>query len=142
VAGYSHSNLDKKEVLSMETPICPTCGCSLIRLGISKEKAVSYHYNEKKYWFCCDGCLELFKSQPEQLLNETSDLVVCPVCLAEKPIKVTVEHIVKKTLFNFCRCPYCLDVFNQNQDYFIKRLAWQTDYPGIFGVQEGCCKPS
>jgi YHS domain-containing protein len=93
----------------------------------SKDKAVSYHYNDKQYGFCCDGCLELFKSQPEQLLNETSDLVVCPVCLAEKPIKATVEH---------------LDVFKQDQDYFIKRLAWQTNYAGIFGKQEGCCRPS
>jgi YHS domain-containing protein len=127
---------------SRETPICPACGCSLVRLGISQEKAVSYDYREKQYWFCCEGCLELFKSQPEQLLNETSDLVVCPVCLAEKPNKATVERIVNKTVFNFCRCPYCLDVFEQDQDYYIKRLAWQTNYAGIFGEQEGCCRPS
>lgn len=25
----------------METPICPTCGCSLVRLGISKDEAVA-----------------------------------------------------------------------------------------------------
>jgi YHS domain-containing protein len=138
----SSTSIFLKKRHRMKTPICPACGCSLIRLGIHKDKAVSYHYNEKQYWFCCDGCLELFKSQPEQLLNETSDLVVCPVCLAEKPIKATEEHIVNETLFNFCRCPYCLDIFNQNQDYYIKRLAWKTNYAGIFGEQEGCCKPS
>lgn len=89
----------------METPICPACGCSLVRLGISRENAVSYFYNKNQYWFCCAGCLELFKSQPEKLLNETSELVVCPVCLAEKPINATVERIINKTSFNFCRCP-------------------------------------
>ena len=126
----------------MESPICPACGCSLVRLGITQEKAVSHYYQDKQYWFCCDGCLDLFKNNPEQLLNETSELVVCPVCLAEKPVNTTVEHIVKGTLFNFCRCPHCLDVFNQDKDYFIKRLAWQTNYKGIFGEQDGCCTNS
>ena len=123
----------------METPICPACGCSLVRLGINQQQAVPYYYQEKRYWFCCKVCLEIFKTNPEQLLKETSQLVVCPVCLAEKPINATVEHLVNQILFNFCRCPHCLDVFNQDQDYFIKRLAWQTDYAGIFGVQDGCC---
>ena len=123
----------------MNTPICPACGCSLIRLGITQKKAVSYHYKEKQYWFCCEGCLELFKTAPEQFLDETSNLTVCPVCLAEKPINTTVEHVFDGTLFNFCRCPHCLDIFNQDQEYFIKRLTWQTNYAGIFGEQDGCC---
>ena len=123
----------------MKTPICPVCGCSLLRLGISQNKAASYHYKGEQYWFCCEGCLELFKTDPKQLLNETSNLTVCPVCLAEKPINTTIEHVFNGTLFNFCRCPHCLDVFNQDQEYFIKRLAWQTSYAGIFREQDGCC---
>jgi len=124
----------------MNSPICSACGCSLIRLGITQEKTVSYKYNEKQYWFCCEGCLELFKTNPGQLLNETSDLTVCPACLAEKTINTTVEHVFNGQVFNFCRCPFCLDVFNQDPGYYIRRLAWQTDYAGIFGGQDGCCK--
>ena len=123
----------------METPICRACGCSLIRLGISQEKAISFHYKEKKYWFCCKGCLDLFKTNTEQFLKETSGLVVCPVCLAEKPIAVTVEQKLNGKTFNFCRCPYCMDMFRQEPEYFVKRLAWQTNYAGIFGEQGGCC---
>ncbi len=123
----------------METPICPACGCSLVRLGINQKQAVPYRYQEKHYWFCCQGCLGIFKTNPEQLLKETSQLVVCPVCLAEKLINNTVEHLINGTPLHFCRCPHCLDVFNQDQDYFIKRLAWQTNYAGIFGEQDGCC---
>lgn len=123
----------------MNTPVCPACGCSLIRLGITQEKAVSHHHKEKQYWFCCEGCLELFKANSEQLLAETLNLVVCPVCLAEKPVITTVEHVFNGTLFNFCRCPHCLDIFNQDREYFIKRLTWQTNYAGIFGEQDGCC---
>ena len=28
----------------MKTLICPYCGCSLVRLGISKEKAATYSF--------------------------------------------------------------------------------------------------
>ena len=93
----------------MKTPICPACGCSLVRLGITQEKAVSYHYKEKQYWICCEGCLDVFKTNTEQLLNETSNLTVCPVCLAEKPANNTVEYTCNEIVFNFCRCPHCLD---------------------------------
>jgi len=126
----------------METPICPACGCSLVRLGITQEKAISQLDQDKQYWFCCDGCLDLFKNDPQQCLNETSELVVCPVCLAQKTINTTVEHVFNGMLFNFCRCPHCLNVFNQDQDYFVKRLAWKTNYAGIFGDQGGCCTTS
>jgi YHS domain-containing protein len=123
----------------MKTPICPACGCSLVRLGSTQEKEVIHQYQEKNYWFCCEGCLELFKTNPEQLSKETSDLTVCPVCLAEEPIDTTVELVFNGTVLNFCRCPHCLDGFNQDQDYFIKRLAGQTNYSGIFGEPDGCC---
>ena len=33
----------------MKTLICPTCGCSLVRLGISKEKSVTNHSNGQEY---------------------------------------------------------------------------------------------
>ena len=123
----------------MNTPICSTCGCSLVRLGITKEKAVFSTYKEKKVLFCCEGCLEVFKTNPEGLLKETSNLIVCPVCLAEKPIKITVKHEFNGVSFNFCRCPFCLDAFKQDEDYFIKRLEWETNYAGIFGEHDGCC---
>ncbi len=42
----------------MKTLVCPTCGCSLVRLGISKDEAVAHSYESKEYFFCCDGCLE------------------------------------------------------------------------------------
>ena len=126
----------------MKTPICSTCGCSLVRLGITKENAIYFSYQEQTYCFCCAGCLDVFKTNAEELLKETSHLIVCPVCLAEKPVNESVEHEFNEEKFHFCRCPYCLDVFKQDQDYYIKRLAWQTEYKGIFGEQEGCCKPS
>ena len=33
----------------MKTLICPYCGCSLVRLGISKGKVAPSNYNGKEY---------------------------------------------------------------------------------------------
>ncbi len=106
----------------METLICPTCGCSLVRLGISKEKATKHGYGGEEYLFCCKGCADVFAADPEICLEETKDLIVCPTCLAEKPPEsaVTLEHAGQE--IHFCRCPHCLDVFRKSPDYYLKRL--------------------
>ena len=76
----------------LQTLICPSCGCSLVRLGITKDKAVSYHHNGEEHRFCCQGCVEVFVTDPEEYLREVSTRAVCPVCLAEKPRESTVEN--------------------------------------------------
>ena len=106
----------------METRICPACGCSLVRLGISKDKATTHSHGGKEYFFCCRGCVDVFAADPEKRLEETRDLIVCPACLAEKPPQsaVTVEHAGEE--IHFCRCPYCLEVFRKAPDYYLTRL--------------------
>ncbi len=106
----------------METLICPTCGCSLVRLGISKDKATTYSHEGKEYFFCCQGCVDVFAADPEKRLEETKDLIVCPTCLAEKPPQsaVTLEHAGEE--IHFCRCPHCLEMFQKSPDYYLKRL--------------------
>ena len=106
----------------MKTLICPTCGCSLVRLGISKDKATICTHEDKKYFFCCQGCVDVFVTDPEKRLAETKDLIVCPTCLAEKPPQsaITLEHAGKEIYF--CRCPNCLDVFQKKPNYYLGRL--------------------
>ena len=50
----------------MKTLICPYCGCSLVRLGVSKEKAATYSYDGTEYHFCCRDCADEFAADPEQ----------------------------------------------------------------------------
>ena len=69
----------------MDTQICPTCSCSLVRLKISKGKAATSRYEGKEYHFCCQGCVDIFVTDPQKYLQEISDFIVCPTCLAEKP---------------------------------------------------------
>ena len=107
----------------MQTPICPPCGCSLVRLGISTGEAVSYQHNGEEYRFCCEGCVEVFVTDPEKYLREVDNIAVCPVCLGEKPLETTVELEHAGTTLHFCRCPHCTEEFAKNPDHYMNRLA-------------------
>ncbi len=122
----------------MKTPICPTCGCSLVRLGISKDKAIPYSYGGEDYLFCCQGCVDLFATDPGKYLGETKDLIVCPTCLAEKPSQSAVSVEIAGEHVHFCRCPYCVEVFQKNPDFYMKRLEGTAPNEGVLD-HEGCC---
>jgi len=51
--------------------MCPTCGCSLVRLGINPDEAASYEYEGRKLLFCCQACADLFVERPEQYLDKS-----------------------------------------------------------------------
>ena len=66
----------------MDTPICPACGCSLVRLGISKNEApvclgekpvestVELEHDGTTLHFCrCPHCTEAFERNPEHYLT-------------------------------------------------------------------------
>ncbi len=107
----------------MRTPICPTCGCSLVRLGISKDQAVADSYEGQEHYFCCQGCLDLFVADPLKYLREIADLTVCPTCLGEKTPDTRVELEHGGQVFYFCRCPHCMEEFKKKPEYYIERLA-------------------
>ena len=104
------------------TPICPTCSCSLIRLGISSDRWTKLIYEDKEYFFCCQGCVDLFNQEPSRYLKETENLVVCPTCLAEKPLQQTIRMEITGWEVFFCRCPHCPEMFQKKPDYYLKRL--------------------
>ncbi len=106
----------------MKTLICPTCGCSLVRLGISKDKATVSRHKGKEHFFCCQGCVDVFVTDPEKRFEETKDLIVCPTCLAEKsPQSAITSEYAGKEIY-FCRCPHCLNAFQKNPSYYLGRL--------------------
>ncbi len=122
----------------MKTHICPTCGCSLVRLGISKDKASLYQYNNNDYYFCCQGCVDVFITDPQKYFQETNDLIVCPTCLAEKPLQHTVQFKFNENEISFCRCPHCIGLFKKNPEFYIDRLNGDIPNQGVFD-HAGCC---
>ncbi len=108
----------------MKTPICPTSGCSLVMLKISKDKAVTSRYEGEEYHFCCQGCADLFAIDPETHLQRTKDLIVCPTCLGEKlpQSTFTFEHAGQE--IPYCGCPHCQGEFEKDPDHYINRLKW------------------
>jgi YHS domain-containing protein len=110
----------------------------LVRLGIGADRWAKSNYEGKEYFFCCQGCTDLFNQDPPRYLQETKDLVVCPTCLAEKPVQWTVRMEISGWEVFFCRCPYCLDVFRKDPDHYVKRLQGEIPYKGVFG-EAGCC---
>ena len=123
----------------MKTLICRTCGCSLVRLGISNDQAVAYSHNGEEHHFCCQGCTDVFITDPQKYLEETSNLIVCPSCLAEKPLDMAVKLEIAGQEVHFCRCPYCAEVFGNDPDFYMKRLAGTIANEGAVLDHEGCC---
>jgi YHS domain-containing protein len=107
----------------MKSVLCPTCGCSLVRLQISREQAVQLSHDGADYYFCCDGCAEIFRSDPKRYLAQIRDVVVCPGCLGEKPLAVTVSVEHSGTTVSFCGCPHCEEVFARDPDRLVAHLA-------------------
>ena len=122
----------------MKTLICPTCGCSLVRLGISKDQAVPYRSNGEEYRFCCQGCVDLYITDPQKYLQETKGLIVCPTCLAEKPKSWAVKLKSADQELYFCRCPHCVEVFQKEPGFYNKRLEGTVPNEGVLD-HEGCC---
>jgi YHS domain-containing protein len=107
-----------------KTPICPACGCSLVRLRVDRDKATKQAYNGEELHFCCDGCAGVFGENPDQLLAEIRDVLVCPSCLAEKHISHTVELEHEGASVRLCRCPHCAEAFRNDPELLLQRLAF------------------
>lgn len=121
----------------IKTNICPTCGCSLVRLGISEKSATKISHNGQSYSFCCSGCVELFEKDAEKYIKEIEGVIVCPICLAEKQIEQTTKVPHNGIEIPFCRCPHCISTFKENPQYYIDRLVGKIAYKGLFN--DLCC---
>ncbi|MBA3262402.1 MAG: hypothetical protein H0T69_08045 [Thermoleophilaceae bacterium] len=105
------------------TPICPACGCSLVRLGVIRADAVRLEHRGQELLFSCRRCAEVFGEDPDRYLGEIADWIVCPTCLAEKPKALSVSISHEGRDIHFCRCPGCLEEFQRRPAELLGRLA-------------------
>lgn len=108
------------------TPICPACGCSLVRLGVSRERAARLEYRGEELLFCCEGCVETFRRDPATYLEQIEGWIVCPSCLAEKPAEMTVSIEHEGDEVRFCRCPGCVEAFRRRPEELLERLTQEV----------------
>lgn len=121
--GSPHPRILPAGRLGPVSPICPTCGCSLVRLGINRGEAARTERGGREFLFCCQGCADLFGENPDQFLDEIRDWIVCPTCLAEKPKHLTVSISHEGQQVHFCRCPCCVDEFRRRPAELLECLS-------------------
>jgi len=103
--------------------ICPTCGCSLVRLGVDISRAPTAEFGGEIYYFCCRECRDIFFKDPRRYVEEVRDKFVCPVCLGEKRKSEGIRVEFEGREVYLCRCPHCLEAFRTNPWYFLNRLS-------------------
>ena len=121
----------------IKSKICPTCGCSLVRLGIKDKSATKRTFKGESFSFCCSGCSKIFDKNPIKYIDEIKDVIVCPICLAEKNVAQTIAVKYKNNVTPFCRCPHCISTFEEKPEYYLDRLAGKVEYDGLFNNL--CC---
>ena len=117
----------------MTTLICATCGCSLVRLGISNDKAFPHVHEGRQYHFCCQGCVDLFIAEPQKYLRLTDGVIVCPNCLGEKPPDRAASFNHAGQAVPYCGCPYCQEMYEQDPEFYIQRLAGTLPFDAVRG---------
>lgn len=123
----------------MRPLICPTCGCSLVRLGVTPRPELAFQHPTGRYFFCCAGCRDLFLGDPERYLKEIESLDVCPVCLAEKPVSQAIRVEQDGRVLHFCRCPHCAEQFRQRPAYYIARVEGREGSEEGSSTSGACC---
>ena len=121
----------------MDTLICSACGCSLVRLGISREHAVPHGPDVQQPQFCCQGCLDLFVAEPKKYLRLTDGVTVCPACLGEKPPDRVATFTHAGQDVPYCGCPYCVEMFRQDPDFYLQRLDGTPPVDANIGIPDG-----
>ena len=73
----------------------------------------------------------------QAIIDEIKDVIVCPICLAEKNVAQTIAVKYKNNVIPFCRCPHCISTFEEKPEYYLDRLTGKVEYDGLFNNL--CC---
>lgn len=125
------SEIEARDPIIINTPVCPGCLSSLVRLGRHKATGVAHNFRGREYYFCNRDCVDVFESNPERSLQELKDLFVCPVCLGERYIRSAQQAAVEGSIYYTCRAPRCQEYFQEAPEFYLKRLAGTIKSAGV-----------
>jgi Cu+-exporting ATPase len=112
--------MDKENLFkdSFKATIDPVCG---MKVKMSPG-APHYEYQGKTYYFCCPGCLERFRQDPEKYLapekpaGKTAEDPVCGMDVVITPDALHYEY--EGAAYYFCN-PRCLERFRQDPEKYL-----------------------
>jgi len=65
-SGNNHETMGKQEAVNVGNKICPVSGEKIGQAGM---QPATYEYKGKIYNFCCAGCINTFKKDPEKYIG-------------------------------------------------------------------------
>jgi len=116
----SIEDLQNKEALGESKgnqEFCPVMGNKI-------NQEIYTDYDGKRIYFCCSGCIDTFKKDPEKYMEKMKDdgvtleSVPCPVSGKPSSQEVFTVHKVEKVYF--C-CPNCKEKFQKNPEKYQKQ---------------------
>lgn len=89
------------------------------------EKTPKIEYEGKTYYFCCEGCIEKFKKEPQKYISNTDlkigNKVICPVMGTKFiPNSKSPKAEYKGKAYYFC-CSECIEKFNKEPEKYINK---------------------
>lgn len=82
-------------------------------------------------------CRSFLAARVKQIKMQTQTQTMnCPTCLTENPKALTVSIQFEGEELHFCRCPYRLDTFKNNLQYYLDRLVGKKEFKGLFTDNE------
>jgi P-type Cu+ transporter len=122
--------IQRKKSDDIETAIDPICGMTVL----PDPAAGQYDYKGNTYYFCCEGCLNKFKADPDAVLNKTvkepsEEKFIDPICgMTVSPDTAAGEYTYKGTTYYFCSIG-CLERFRADPATYL-RAKQHIDSPG------------
>ncbi len=122
-----------------ETITCPVSG----EKALKSEAAGPYKYEGKEYYFCCNNCLEKFKTDPEKYATHAHD-VVCGMNVDKETAK-KVTHEGED--YYFCS-DHCVKAFKKDPAGQIEKFNKAAkekcekehgDKKAAADKKDGCC---
>jgi len=105
--GHNGSETDRAVTTESQDPVCG--------MTVDPESAEhAYEYQDRKYYFCCEGCLEKFKEDPRKYLEEESaEDPVCGMTVDPESAEHVYEYEDRK--YYFCS-EGCLEKFKEDPE--------------------------
>lgn len=100
-----------------DTVVDPVCG-----MRLKKEEAqITYRYEGKTYYFCREECRDKFIKNPEEYVNQSEEIVTCPVSGEEfDKTKAAGSVEYEGKTYYFC-CEGCKEKFLNDPEKYTKK---------------------